>query len=147
MPDELRSKFLPIQRDTYALDLTDDEIAAHLGSQIAHIITHKDDATPDGVSFSFLAMTPAIFVRHLPHKHLAIPPLATGVLASRVFGDWHSEEDTKIGMLFMSEAGFNPAAAISLERKLVEAEKRKTGIIIAGTRDTPVSSPAAIYEI
>ena len=148
-----RSKVLILTSGIFALDITDDEAAAIFASQVAHIITNHDEAVRSDkllILFSIPSALPlilvAMHVRYLWVYALVIPPLAIEVLAALTWprlGDLHSEEATKIGMLLMSEAGFNPAAAVSVEYKMGDRKKRlpKNGKIGPRTRGDPVSPP------
>ena len=146
-------KLTILQSGIFALDLTDDEIAAIFASQIARIITNRDEAVRSGMFLRFVTMAPAflaftiaVFARRLSYCALAIPSLAVGGVEWSILGDWDSDEAGEIGMLLMSEAGFDAAAAVSVEYKMADQMKQLQDKMGPGTRGGPVSSPHAFCE-
>ena len=149
-----RSRSLIVTSAISVLDLTDDETAAIFASQIAHIITNHDEAVRSA-NLLLQSLIPPIFTLLLVTMYLpqlwfcalaTSTTLAIKGLPWPMFGDKQAEEAIKIGMLLMSEEGFDPAAAVSVEYKMADVVKRlsKTGKK-GRMRGCPVSIPEAIY--
>lgn len=157
MPDVVafRSKFLILTSGIFALDLTDDETAAICASQIAHIITNHDEAERSTKLLILLTIPPnlafflsAMYFRNLLFCAYITTTFAIEGLSWAILGEVRSEKATKIGMLLMSEAGFNPAAAVSVEYKMADVVKqsKETGRTGPGTRGGLVSTPEAMHS-
>ncbi|KAL8758199.1 MAG: hypothetical protein Q9199_001662 [Rusavskia elegans] len=124
---------------------SDDEIAAVLTHEIAHLVARHSEEQASKKLIGCLAMLPAIpFLAPLllvadvaflpllglavPPLALAVPPLALGVWLLLLASDRNYEPKADdIGQLLMAEAGFDPRAAISFWNKMNRLERRDLG--------------------
>lgn len=107
----------------FAAAETDDEIAAVLSHEVAHVIAHHADATFSGQLLGILAMLPAspfilgsMIIGEL--ILIAIPPMAIGGMLLLALSRKREAEADKIGMLLMTEAGYEPSATVTYWRKM-----------------------------
>ena len=103
---------------------TDDEIATVLGHEIAHVLAHHGEARISAFGLAALTMIPALpfilgalVVDEL--YVLAAPPIAAGALVLLALSKGQETADD-MGMLLMTEAGFNPTAAESFWTKIAK---------------------------
>ena len=113
----------------FAAAETDDEIAAVLSHEVAHVIAHHVEATSSGQLLGILAMLPAapfilggIFIEELLLP--AIPPMAVGGIILLALSRKREAEADKIGMLLMTEAGYEPSATVTYWRKMESIEQK-----------------------
>ncbi|KAL8876946.1 MAG: hypothetical protein Q9192_008771 [Flavoplaca navasiana] len=113
----------------FAAAETDDEIAAVLSHEIAHVIAHHVEATSSGQLLGILAMLPAapfilgaMFIEELILP--AIPPMAIGAMILLALSRKREAEADKIGMLLMTEAGYEPSAMVTCWRKVGSIEQK-----------------------
>ncbi|KAL9635660.1 MAG: hypothetical protein Q9204_002549 [Flavoplaca sp. TL-2023a] len=113
----------------FAAAETDDEIAAVLSHEVAHVIAHHADATSSGQLLGILAMLPAapfilggMFIQELILP--ALPPMAIGAMILLALSRKREAEADKIGMLLMTEAGYEPSATVTYWRKMESIEQK-----------------------
>ena len=111
---------------------TDDEIATVLGHEIAHVLAHHGEARISASGLAALTMIPtlpfilgALVVGEL--YVLAVPPMAVGTLVLLSLTRQQGTEADDMGMLLMTEAGFNPTAAESFGIKMAKVEQVSPG--------------------
>ncbi|KAI4193765.1 MAG: hypothetical protein LQ350_008156 [Teloschistes chrysophthalmus] len=118
---------------------TDDKVAAVLGHEIAHVLARHKGAQLSAEVFGALVILPIWpFILGSP----ICPPLAfialPFVFALTSMLGHHSRkresEADEIGMLLMTEAGFDPVAAVSFWTKMAELEKDLPGAEGEGIR-------------
>ncbi|KAL8742141.1 MAG: hypothetical protein Q9184_008299 [Pyrenodesmia sp. 2 TL-2023] len=107
---------------------TDDEIAAVLSHEVAHVLAQHAMANESGELLVYLATAPALpfagaglVIGEL--GMIAAPPLILGTVILLALTRKREAEADKIGMLLMTEAGFDPSAAVSFWDKMVQMEK------------------------
>lgn len=113
----------------FAATETDDEIAAVLSHEVAHTIAHHAEASLSGQLLGVLAMLPALpfilgsmLIGEL--IIIAAPPMAIGGAILLALSREREAEADKIGMLLMTEAGFEPSAAVTYWRKMASIEQK-----------------------
>ncbi|KAL8787691.1 MAG: hypothetical protein Q9195_007647 [Heterodermia aff. obscurata] len=114
---------------------TDAEFAAVIGHEIAHSIAHHTEARESAGILCCAMMLPAapfILGAFIMAEFLivAVPITFVGAMALLAQDRGAEAEADRIGMLLMAEAGFDPYAAISFWRKMVQVERgmlRKSG--------------------
>lgn len=123
---------------------TDDEIAAILSHEVAHVLAHHAEASESGELISTLATLPALpfFAAALVMLELLIftaPPIVIGgVIELALCRDREPEAD-KIGMLLMAEAGYDPGATVSFWKK-VNALEQEMRMATSGKKVTAINS-------
>ncbi|KAL8737751.1 MAG: hypothetical protein Q9181_001379 [Wetmoreana brouardii] len=113
----------------FATAETDDEIAAFLSHEVAHVLARHVEARISGNLMVGLAMTPALpFVigsQLVGELYLiAAPFVAIGSIVMLALCREQETEADEMGMLLMTEAGFNPAATALFWRKMDRAEQK-----------------------
>ena len=98
-----------------------------LGHEIAHVLAHHGEARISAFGLAALTMIPALpfilgalMVDEL--YVLAAPPIAVGALVLLALSKGQETADD-MGMLLMTEAGFNPTAAESFWTKVAKVEQ------------------------
>ncbi len=107
---------------------TDDEIAAVMSHEIAHVLAHHEVAGASGQLLATLAVLPALpfFAAGFLIPGLAViaaPPVILGSVILLALSREREAEADKMGMLLMTEAGFDPSAAVSFWGKIGELER------------------------
>ncbi|KAI4258591.1 MAG: hypothetical protein L6R42_004994 [Xanthoria sp. 1 TBL-2021] len=107
---------------------TDDEIATAISHEVAHVLAHHSQASASGLLLGALAMSPALpfVLGGLVFEELlliAAPPIAIGVLILLALSREREAEADKIGMLLMTEAGFEPSATVTFWEKMGKLEQ------------------------
>lgn len=109
---------------------TDDEIATAISHEVAHVLAHHRQASASGQLLGGLAMSPALpfVLGGLVFKGLhliAAPPIAIGGLILLALSREREAEADKIGMLLMTQAGFEPSATVTFWEKVDRIEREK----------------------
>lgn len=112
----------------FAAAKTDDEIATAISHEVAHVLAHHGQASASGQLLGALAMSPALpfVLGGLLFEELlliAAPPIAIGVLILLALSREREAEADKIGMLLMTEAGFEPSATVTFWEKTGKLEQ------------------------
>lgn len=117
----------------FAAAETDDEIAAILSHELAHLLSHHAQADMSAKMLSTAAALPTLLCIggayfHRPLGIYALMPIAVSELIKHTLCGQHETEADFVGMLLMAQAGYDPTATVSVFKKLhrVEQEARKT---------------------
>lgn len=122
--------FVVLWSGIFAVAETDDEIAAVLGHEMAHALAHHSEAKVSGEVLGVLAMAPAApFIAAAAFIDLALifPALPFIVVGAAIWlaqSRSREAEADKMGMLLMTEAGFDLRATMSCWRKLDGLEQQ-----------------------
>ncbi|KAL8928981.1 MAG: hypothetical protein Q9208_001424 [Pyrenodesmia sp. 3 TL-2023] len=113
----------------FAAAETDDEIAAVLSHEVAHVLAQHAMADRSETLLGSLATLPvqpfALAATLIAELWLiAAPPRILGAMILRARSREREAEADKIGMLLMTEAGFDPSAAVSFWDKMVRLEQK-----------------------
>ncbi|KAL8771490.1 MAG: hypothetical protein Q9209_003160 [Squamulea sp. 1 TL-2023] len=108
---------------------TDDEVAAVLSHEVAHVLAKHSSADLSGQMLGILAITPAIpfILGACIFEELivvAAPPLIVGGLIFFYYSRGREAEADKMGMLLMTEAGYSPHAAVRFWERMDKLEQR-----------------------
>ncbi len=116
-----------IHSGIFAAAETDDELAAVFSHEIAHVLAQHPEANVSSSIIAVIAGIPALpfvvgamFVLEL--AVLAAPPLIVGSLIMLALNRGREAEADEMGMLLMTEAGFDPAATVSFWEKMTTLE-------------------------
>jgi len=116
-----------IHSGIFAAAETDDELAAVFSHEIAHVLAHHPEANVSSSIIAAIAGIPALpfvvgamFVLEL--AVFAAPPLIVGSLIMLALNRGCETEADEIGMLLMTEAGFDPTATVSFWEKMTTLE-------------------------
>ena len=107
---------------------TSDEIAVILGHEIAHILAHHGEADLSAYLFGGAVALPVIpFVVGaciIPELVVvAAPTIALGTLITLALSRQRETEADEMGMLIMTEAGFDPSATVSFWNQMKDVEQ------------------------
>ncbi len=91
--------------------------AAETDDEIAHVLAHHEVADASGQLLATLAVLPAL-------PFFAAPPVILGSVILLALSREREAEADKMGMLLMTEAGFDPSAAVSFWGKIGQLERR-----------------------
>lgn len=122
--------FVVLWSGIFAAAETDDEIAAVLGHELAHALAHHSEAKVSGVVLGMLAITPAtpfIAAAAFIDGALILPALPFIVAGGAIWlaqSRSQEAEADKMGMLLMTEAGFDLRATMSFLRKIDGLEQQ-----------------------
>lgn len=101
---------------------TDDEIAAAIGHQVAHVLAHHIQATKSAQLLGNLALSPVLPFLIASSvfgwlRFIAAPPMAFCGRILRALSQEREAEANRIGMLLMTEAGFVTSATVTYWEK------------------------------
>ncbi|KAL8779130.1 MAG: hypothetical protein Q9213_007091 [Squamulea squamosa] len=121
--------FVVMYSGIFEVAQTDDEVAAVLSHEVAHVLAKHSSADLSGIMLGGLATTPAIpFIlgAYIIGELIlvAAPPLIVGSLVLLYCSRGREAEADKMGMLLMTEAGYSPHAAVSFWEKMTQLEQR-----------------------
>lgn len=111
---------------------TDNKVAVVLGPEVAHLIARHEAAEKSAEVFGALILMPVLpfilgsSILH-PLSLIALPFLFVQESIICHLSRKREIEADEIGMLLMTEAGFDPAAAVSFWTKMAELEKDLPG--------------------
>lgn len=108
------------------LKLTDDEIAAIMGHEIAHAIREHGREKLSQAMGQEVVVTLAAALGNLPRALAALSGQATTLAYTLPNSREKELEADKIGAELMARAGYNPAGAISVWHKMITATEGKT---------------------
>jgi predicted Zn-dependent protease len=100
------------------LNLTDDELAAVLGHEIAHALREHSREQASMEVFTDAAVTIGSALLGLDEASQDVVSLAKDLSVSLPFSRKHETEADAIGIELSARAGFNPMAAVSLWEKM-----------------------------
>ena len=130
---------------------TDDEIAAVLGHEIAHVLAgHEMEELGKHMLGGWLAapLVPFCVLGHFISEELLIVsgiPLAIIVLCGQYFSRPREGEADLIGQLLMADAGYDPAAAAVVFQKLNAVEENQKLQLKGTYRDFAAPPPPPQY--
>ncbi|KAL8955520.1 MAG: hypothetical protein Q9193_006664 [Seirophora villosa] len=122
--------FVVLWSGIFAAAETDDELAAVLGHEMAHALAHHAEARLSGEMLGVLAMTPATpFIAAAAFIDVALifpalPFLVVGGVIWLAQSRSREADADKMGMLLMTEAGFDLRATLSFFRRMDGLEQQ-----------------------
>lgn len=136
------------------LRLSDDEIAAVMGHEIAHALREHARERASEQMTSQLAMAAAVTLLGGGQAAFDLARLAYGVTVGLPHSRLHETEADRIGVELVARAGFDPRAAITLWQKMGEAGGKTPELLSthpsAATRSEDLTNYAArvmpLYE-
>ena len=105
------------------LNLTDDEIAAIMGHEMAHAIREHARERMSGQYATQASIGIAASVFGLSQGQAELANMASDLGISRPHSRTQESEADKIGLVLMARAGYNPNASISLWQKMQRASQ------------------------
>ncbi len=110
----------------------DDEIAAAIGHQVAHVLAHHIQATKSAQVLGNLALSPVLLILLASSVYgwlrlLAAPPMAICGLILRALSQERAAEADRIGMLLITEAGFDMSATVTYLEKMNKLAQERLG--------------------
>lgn len=108
---------------------TEDELAAVFSHEIAHVLAQHPAPKASSSLVAFIAGIPALsFVVGAMFSFelavLAAPPVVVGSMIMLALNRGREAEADEMGMLLLTEAGFDPAAIVSSWRKITTLEEK-----------------------
>ena len=103
------------------LNLTDDEIAAIMGHEIAHVLREHSRERISSAYATQAGLGIAASVFGLSQGQAQLASIASDLGISRPHSRIQESEADKVGLALMAKAGYNPNAAISLWQKMQQA--------------------------
>ncbi|KAL8866504.1 MAG: hypothetical protein Q9174_006266 [Haloplaca sp. 1 TL-2023] len=123
--------FVLLATGLFAAAESDDELAAFLSYEIAKILTRHQNAVSSAFWINTAIQKPIWPFRGVWGSLVqSVPTLNTHLGTKRDVDFGQDAHD--IGMLLIAEAGFDPAAMVSLRRKQFILDARKGGLMIGG---------------
>lgn len=127
------------------LELTDDEIAAIMGHEIAHAIReHGREKVSEAMGQQLLV---ALVAAKSSSASAALADQVAGVLYQLPHSREKETEADRIGLELMARAGYDPAAAISLWRKMADATKGRGSPEFLSTHPSHASRMADLQSL